>query len=220
MRTNYEAHDIPYRRKKAAGWPGWNSAEEVHDCIQTLNGLLEPLEVASTADVCEIGCGAGNLTDTLADRGWSVTGVDVSNVAIHWARERCRQQNVTFLRGNICERELFAAASFDLIIDGLCLHCIIGEDRDRVISNLSYWLKPGGRIVVFTMCGEPKGKDRAGYDPKSRCAYSGDIAVRYFAEAEEIIDDFRKESLPCTFQQVVDPPNEQASLRALFEKPR
>jgi len=219
MRTNYAAHDIPFTQKKAAGWPGWNSAQETWDCVQTLSGLLDQVEVASTAVVCEVGCGAGNLTETLIDRGWTVTGVDVSEVAIAWARERCRERPVTFLQGDICERDLFTAETFDLIIDGLCLHCIVGQDRRQVISNLQFWLKPGGSIVVFTMCGEPKGKERADYDPDSRCAISGGIAVRYFAEADEIINEFSNESLRCTFQHMVDPAGEQASLRAVFQKP-
>jgi len=218
MHADYSAHDIPYRRKRAGGLPGWNSAEQNTECIATLESLLTKVELPRDARVCEVGCGAGNLTEVMHDRGWQVTGVDVSQVAIDWAHDRCAGRDIQFVCGDVCESSLFSTGAFDLIVDGLCLHCIIGADRPKVISNLHDWLRPGGKVIVYTMCGEPKGAIRQEYDPMSRCTVSGGIATRYFAEPEQILEEFKRAGFHCDWDDVTTPTDSQSTLLGIFSK--
>lgn len=218
MRTDYGAHDIPYARKKAAGCTGWNTADQTADCLHVIRSLLAKIDLPGHAAVCEIGCGAGNVTEWLCDQGWLVTGVDVSQVAIQWALERCHGRAIEFVHGDICRPSLFGPATFDLIVDGLCLHCIIGADRAKVIANIHTWLKPCGHVAVHTMCGDPVGEITADYDPISRCTVSNGIATRYFAEPSEILRDFQQAGFHCLFHEIVESPGTQSTLHALFQK--
>ncbi len=77
---------------------------------------------------------------------------------------------------------------FDFILDGHCLHCIIGKDRKIFLRNVHRVLKPGGIFIVMTMCGEVKGRNLKKYfDEKTRLIIKNRIAVRYIGLAEDIL---------------------------------
>lgn len=219
MRIDYPAHDQPYAQKKAEGWNGWNSTTETLDVLKTIQELIDRAEIPEEAHVCEIGCGAGNLIESLVQKKWNLTGVDISEVAVNWARERCAEKPIHFMTGDVCQPDLFSENSFDLLIDGLCLHCIIGEDRQKLIANLFRWLKPGGELTILTMCHPPKEKNSQGYDPETQCVILNGLATRYFATEPELLQNFEQAGFQCLFHQVVDPPDDQASFRGLFLKP-
>jgi SAM-dependent methyltransferase len=86
----------------------------------------------------------------------------------------------------------FADETFDLVIDGRCLHCIIGDDRRQFLSAAHRVLHPGGFLHINTMCGEPRSAGlRQNYDPVARCQIFGDVAIRYCGLAEEIIAEVK-----------------------------
>lgn len=219
MRIDYAAHNQAYTRKKNDGWTGWSSTEDTRYCIQTLHELIDRADIPEGAEVCEIGCGAGNLIETLLEHNCTLTGVDIAEVAVNWARERCSDRAIQFLTGDVCNPELFSPNQFDLLIDGLCLHCIIGIDRQRLLDNLFRWLKPGGKLTTHTMCNPPKEKDNAGYNPESQCVILSGIATRDFATEPELLHDFAQADFNCLYHEVVDPQDDQASFRGLFQKP-
>jgi hypothetical protein len=45
---------------------------------------------------------------------------------------------------------------FDVVIDGSCLHCLIGGDRTRCLGEVRRILRSNGVFVVSSMCGLPK----------------------------------------------------------------
>jgi hypothetical protein len=62
----------------------------------------------------------------------------------------------------------FPERSFDVVIDGSCLHCLIGNDRARCLGEVRRILRFEGVFVVSTMCGLPKSDDaRARFDPQT-----------------------------------------------------
>ncbi len=88
----------------------------------------------SRAPVLELGCGNGAMAaQYLAERGYAVSGVDVSETAIRWAEDRFQQAGLdaTFFVGNVCHLSQCEDAQFALIIDGSCLHCLLEDERRR-----------------------------------------------------------------------------------------
>jgi ubiquinone/menaquinone biosynthesis C-methylase UbiE len=189
MHTDYFAHDKYYQQRRAEGLPGWNKTEEPYDDRKREIAKLRALgNMPPSGRLLELGCGAGNIAVWLAKQGYEVTGIDISPTAIGWARQRSDDEkaDARFIVGDVLELKDFDNDSFDLVLDDHCLHCIIGDDRKRFLSEAYRVLKQGGYFLVETMCGPVDAAAIEGYDPTSRCTLRGQWATRYFGLPDEI----------------------------------
>jgi len=190
--VDYASHDVPYRRNREAGMPGWNDAEKVAEHIAQLTRLFSRDDIPKSGRVLDIGCGAGNISFWLETQGYAVTGIDVSSVAIEWAMDQARLSNsqVKFSVENAAQEHYLAGELFDIVLDNNCLHCIIGEDRKLYLSNIFDNLKPGGSYICNTMCDEIRDKEVLQFfDPVSRCYIRGTLAIRYIGAHNDIIKE-------------------------------
>lgn len=96
--------------------------------------------------ILEIGCGTGLNTQYLAKEAKKVTGLDLSEEMLNIARKRIREENVSFVVGDITEPWNFENASFDRVIANLVLEHI--EDVSPVFREACRVLKPGGTLYV------------------------------------------------------------------------
>ena len=164
-------YDAEYRRLRAAGLPGWAGVQRERNFARMTEALdrLERDFPKPPARVLELGCGNGMSSCLLmAQKGYEVHGVDISETAIAWAEERFTESALSgsFRQGNVCAMPFFAERSFDVVIDGSCLHCLIGNDRTRCLGEVRRILKAGGLFVVSSMCGLPKSEEaKARFDP-------------------------------------------------------
>ena len=103
--------------------------------------------VAASAgsEVLEVGCGTGQLTESLARFGFRLTAIDLGPSMISAARRRLDGSGVSF---EVASFEDFAApdASFDLIISGTAFHWVDPEVRFRKPARL---LRPGGWLALL-----------------------------------------------------------------------
>jgi SAM-dependent methyltransferase len=108
-----------------------------------LDGELEGLELGRALD---LGCGSGANALKLAERGWSVVGVDWAENAIELARQsaKARALDATFLVADITE--WVPPGTFDLVISTYALPG--GEMSRRALTNAVTALAPGGTLVV------------------------------------------------------------------------
>jgi SAM-dependent methyltransferase len=113
---------------------------------------------APDASALEYGCGAGSFAYFLARAGTeSVTGIDISPVAIEQAAERADREGVADrceFRVMDAERLDFADDSFDLICGTAILHHL---DLDAAYGEIARTLRPDGHAVFF----EPLGHNPA-----------------------------------------------------------
>lgn len=190
QRTDYAAHDAKYQALRAAGAEGWDTPEQLAERAPELAWILEALAPLADKRVLELGCGAGNIAAWLAARGPEVVGVDISPTAIAWATERASERT-RFVVGDVV-REIPVEGLFDAVLDGHCLHCIIGADRARVLANVRAKLRPEGVLLVSTMCGAITSPELvACFDPVSRCQVVDGIARRYIGEPDAILEELR-----------------------------
>jgi len=169
-------YDTQYRRLREAGLPGW-AGRQYERGLAGLTEALDRLEREGTfppppARMLELGCGNGMSSFLMARKGYEAHGVDIAPTAVAWARERFAAAGLAgaFHEGNVCAMPFFADGSFDIVFDGSCLHCIVGEDRARCLGEVRRILRPGGVFVVSSMCGPPKSNEaKARFDPKTGC---------------------------------------------------
>jgi SAM-dependent methyltransferase len=167
-------YDAQYRRLRAAGHQGWAGSAREQNLArlnEVLDGLVREIFPALPARVLELGCGNGMSSSLLmARKGYEVHGIDISGTAIVWAEEQFAQSALLghFLHGDVCAMPFFADESFDVVIDGSCLHCLIGDDRTRCLGEVRRILRPGGLFVVSSMCGLPKSDEaKARFDAQT-----------------------------------------------------
>jgi len=99
----------------------------------------------------DLGCGPGRNALYLASRGFEVDAVDLSPVAIDWARERAAETgaDVRFLCGNaftLTEAEL--SGPYDLIVDSGCFHHLPPHRRVSYLALLDRVLAPDGHLAL------------------------------------------------------------------------
>jgi SAM-dependent methyltransferase len=185
--VDYSSHEGVYRALRGRGASGWSSDDEYAAMARLIAPGLPPVTHGNPPRVLELGSGAGNLSTLLADQGYDVTGVDISETAVAWARERAAPQRAAFRVDNVVELASCEGASFDAVVDGHCLHCIIGDDRARCLESVHRVLKPGGVFVVLTMCGAVVAERlRASFDPLTRVVTVDGRPTRYIGGAEAI----------------------------------
>ena len=140
-KTVYDSWESVYRRHKPEDLP-WYSPT-VHPALKT---VLDRIPVTK-GKALDIGCGLGQVARHLADRGWSVTAVDISASAIRQAKQKTTnpQAAITFRRQNTLT--LDPSVTYDLVVDFLHLHDVQPTDLDHYLSGLAqitaHWLIMG-----------------------------------------------------------------------------
>ncbi len=101
--------------------------------------------VGAGGEVLEVGCGTGQLTESLACYGFRLTAIDIGPSMVAAARRRLDGPALSF---QVSSFEDFAAASasFDLIVSGTAFHWVDPEVRFRKPARL---LRPGGWLVLL-----------------------------------------------------------------------
>lgn len=106
--------------------------------------LLELLGPASGRRLLEIGSGAGFFLKSAERRGWSVTGVELSEEASRFARERLGLD----IRREPAEKLAVPAASFDAAVMFDTIEHLF--DPRAVLTSIARALVPGGQLLVST----------------------------------------------------------------------
>lgn len=154
MKADYFVHDRQYQEARAKGWAGWGGNDRIAYEHQWVEHLFAYDGIPTTGEALELGCGEGHLARLLAEKNYKVLGVDISPTAIQWAREKTLEAglDVEYLELDLTQAGVLQEKAFDLIVDGNCLHCIIGGDRKTFLANVQRLLKAGGIFFVFSRC--------------------------------------------------------------------
>lgn len=107
--------------------------------------LLKHLNPNKKGLYLDIGCGTGNYTNALNERGFQFIGIDPSIEMLQKAR--LNNQSINWQIGT-AEKTGLPENSIDGIVATLTIHH--WTNLSRAFSELKYVLKPGGKIIVFT----------------------------------------------------------------------
>lgn len=101
--------------------------------------------VKKPKNILEFGCGTGSYTKILLDRGYKVTGIDISGEMLEIAREKC---STKFLEGDI--RTIKIDDKFDCCLAMFAVMGYITKNRDiiKALINIRKHLKTNG-ILIF-----------------------------------------------------------------------
>jgi SAM-dependent methyltransferase len=95
----------------------------------------------------DLGCGEGADALWLAERGWDMVAVDISQTALARGAEdaRARGLAVDFAHHDLSDS--FPAGSFDLV-SAQFLHSTVRLERERILRNGAAAVAPGGTLLI------------------------------------------------------------------------
>ena len=137
----------------------WNEMwADIEDCGSGSDEILtDQVEHLSPGLALEIGCGTGGNAVWLAKKGWQVTAVDYSAVAIEKGRRIAAEQgvNVEFAVADASTYQ--PQGHYDLVT---CFYIqMFPPQRAKMLANMSKVLAPGGTLLFVShdKSGPPSG---------------------------------------------------------------
>ena len=103
----------------------------------------------------KVGCGLGDDSEYLAERGGVVTAFDIAPTAIRWAKQRFPRSNVDYCVADLLQPPARWSGSFQFVLESYTLQVLPPSLRRVAIENVARFLAPGGRLLVICRAREP-----------------------------------------------------------------
>jgi SAM-dependent methyltransferase len=138
---------------------------ELGQCLRTFSHMVERLGLGVRAQVLDVGCGPGWLSEYLARCGYWVTGVDISEDMIRVARERIAAVDEPIAESMNAVGEFHAMPVQEMPwterFDGAVLFDAMHHFHDELetLKVIQRTLVPGGRIFIHEGVRPPPGSE-------------------------------------------------------------
>lgn len=112
-----------------------------------IDKLLTYLHPAADAEMLDVACGKGRHAKYLADKGYNVTGIDLSIESINVAK-KLENDHLSFFQHDM--RLPFWVNYFDVVFNFFTSFGYFDSqrDNDNALRTLKNAMKPGGRLVL------------------------------------------------------------------------
>jgi cyclopropane fatty-acyl-phospholipid synthase-like methyltransferase len=160
----------------------WNESDPPAMLVETIEtGKVKPCKAI------DLGCGAGNYAVWLAQNGFDVTGIDISEHAIEFARGLANRMGVScrFKAADLLGDLKEFRACFDFAYDWEVLHHIFPQEREFYLNNVHSVLRPKG--MYFSLCFSEKDSDFGG---KGKYRKTPLGTTLYFSSEDELKELF------------------------------
>ncbi|EIZ1046168.1 SAM-dependent methyltransferase [Vibrio parahaemolyticus] len=153
MKPNYQVHESMYVEARQAGWEGWGGNERMSKAV-LVERFLDLCDRPKQGKLLELGCGEGHHCRAFQKLGFEVTGIDISPTAIAWAKEKAKATGIEgkYYTADLTVESFQLPERYDVVIDGNCLHCIIGADRAIFLDHVYRNLSESGVFFVSSLC--------------------------------------------------------------------
>jgi SAM-dependent methyltransferase len=144
---------------KAFEAEGWSGRAETYDLVTgtvtrvVAPELLDAAGVRSGWRVLDVATGPGHIAAAAAGRGATVTGIDLAEGMLAFARQR--HPEVEFVAAD-AEALPFGDASFDAVVAGFVLNHL--PSPEAAVAEAVRVLRPGGRLAASVWDAPPRGR--------------------------------------------------------------
>jgi SAM-dependent methyltransferase len=106
-----------------------------------------PFDFQGKEKILDIPCGYGRHSFYLGEKGFDVTGIDLMNGFLNYARENNNSKNVKYIQGDM--RKIKYKREFDVVIMlGGSFGFFSDRENERVIEKISNALKSSGYFIM------------------------------------------------------------------------
>lgn len=133
----------------AASWD--DSPVRLGIAAAVVTELTESIELDSSMEVLDYGCGSGLVAFSIADRVKTVIAADSSAEMVKVVTGKCEETettNVKPLQLDLAE-DAYQGGLFDLIITSMILHHVV--DTEEILNTFAGLLRSGGRLVILDL---------------------------------------------------------------------
>lgn len=128
----------------------WGPLASPEATEQQVEGIIAYLGVEPGASILDLACGYGRIAIPLAQRGFRVTGLDLSETLLGQARANAAQAGVEvdWHQGDM--REIPWEGAFDAVINVFSSFGYFTDEEEnrRVLEGVARAIKPGGRFLI------------------------------------------------------------------------
>jgi 2-polyprenyl-6-hydroxyphenyl methylase/3-demethylubiquinone-9 3-methyltransferase len=137
-------------------WDPSGPSKPLHELNPLRLRYIEQALALRDAQVVDVGCGGGILSEAMARRGANVLGIDLSQAVLDVAELHAIESKVALAYRTIAAEELAVArpSAFDLVTCMEMLEHV--PDPEATLAALATLVKPGGHIIVSTLNRKPQ----------------------------------------------------------------
>jgi SAM-dependent methyltransferase len=118
--------------------------------------LAEVVSTRKAGTALDLGCGEGADACWLAERGWTVVAVDISDTALQRAAEDAGTgglaDRIEFVQHDLSDS--FPDGTFDLV-SAQFFHSTVQLDRPRILRHAADAVRPNGLLLIVDHAGPP-----------------------------------------------------------------
>jgi len=137
-------------------WDKNSEFKPLHEINPLRLGFIDQRAGLQGKRVLDVGCGGGILSESMAQKGAEVTGIDLGDKALKVARLHSLESGVSVDYRLVSVEELAdeAPESFDIVTCMEMLEHV--PDPDAVVQACAKLVKPGGHVFFSTINRNPK----------------------------------------------------------------
>ena len=122
----------------------------MQEAQQFMDRLLAYLHPKPSEHILDLACGKGRYSRYLNQKGYDVTGIDLSEQSINFAKQ-FENERLRFERHDM--REVFRPGSFDFILNLFTSFGYFDSETENVVAlhAAAENLRPGGKLVIDFM---------------------------------------------------------------------
>jgi 2-polyprenyl-6-hydroxyphenyl methylase/3-demethylubiquinone-9 3-methyltransferase len=137
-------------------WDKNSEFKPLHEINPLRLGFIDQRAGLQGKRVLDVGCGGGILSESMAQKGAEVTGIDLGDKALKVARLHSLESGVSVNYRLVSVEELAdeAPESFDIVTCMEMLEHV--PDPDAVVQACAKLVKPGGHVFFSTINRNPK----------------------------------------------------------------
>jgi len=135
------------KAKQKATWEDGDYADFAKYMEAGAIEILEDWGISGNKTLLDVGCGSGQSAIPAARKGMKVTGIDVAENLIQYARNRCAEENIN-ARFDVGDAENlpYADNSYDVVIT--MIGAMFAPQPDQVVNEFARVIKSGGQLFM------------------------------------------------------------------------
>ncbi|OPA80287.1 SAM-dependent methyltransferase [Paenibacillus selenitireducens] len=121
---------------------------DLHGAYQEVHKMINWLGLPAGAKVLDLCCGMGRHSVVLADQGYEVTGVDLSDVLLCEAKKQDTDNRIKWIQSDM--RELPLQGGYDAVVNLFTSFGYFESDEEnmKVLYEIKRMLKPGAPFII------------------------------------------------------------------------